>query len=103
MKVVATGRSQVLAARIAAALGAGVAEARFSRFPDGEHALQRGPLDGETVVVGSVTDADSFVQLLLLIDACRDSEIRLVVRRYAMSSDRSVTALILLGMPLEYR
>ena len=79
MKVVATERSQLLAARIAGALGAGVAEARFSRFPDGEHALQRGALDGETVVVGSVVDADSLVQLLLLIDACRDSEIRLVV------------------------
>jgi ribose-phosphate pyrophosphokinase len=79
MKVVATGRSQLLAARIAAAMGAEVTEARFSRFPDGEHGLQRGPLDGETVVVGSVTDADSLVQLLLLIDACRDSEISLVV------------------------
>ena len=69
----------MLAARIAGELGAGVAETRFSRFPDGEHALQRGALDGETVVVGSVTDADSLVQLLLLLDTCRESEVSLVV------------------------
>ncbi|MDD1656683.1 MAG: ribose-phosphate pyrophosphokinase-like domain-containing protein, partial [Methanomicrobiales archaeon] len=67
MKVVATQRSQLLASRIAGALGVGMAEARFSRFPDGEHSLQRGALDGETVVVGSVVDADSLVQLLLLV------------------------------------
>jgi ribose-phosphate pyrophosphokinase len=79
MKVVATERSQLLGSRIAGALGVGMAEARFSRFPDGEHSLQRGPLDGETVVVGSVVDADSLVQLLLLLDACRESEVSLVV------------------------
>jgi ribose-phosphate pyrophosphokinase len=79
MKVVATQRSQLLGSRIAGALGVDIAEARFSRFPDGEHALQRGALDGETVVVGSVVDADSLVQLLLLLDACRETDIRLVV------------------------
>ena len=79
MKVVGTQRSQVLASRIAAALGVEMAEVRFSRFPDGEHRLQRGALDRDTVVVGSVMDADSLVQLLLLLDACSESEVRLVV------------------------
>jgi ribose-phosphate pyrophosphokinase len=79
MKVAGTQRSQILASRIADALGAGLVSVRYSRFPDGEHYLQTGPLDDQTVIVGSVSDSDSLVQLLLLIDACLDSENTLVL------------------------
>jgi ribose-phosphate pyrophosphokinase len=79
MKVACTGRSRALGARIAEILGTGLAETRFSRFPDGEVSLQTGPLDDTTVVVGSLLSGDSLVELLLLIDACHRSEVLLVV------------------------
>ncbi|HVP24893.1 MAG TPA: ribose-phosphate diphosphokinase [Methanomicrobiales archaeon] len=79
MKVACTGRSRTLGARIAEILGAGLAETRFSRFPDGEISLQTGPLDDTTVVVGSLLSGDTLVELLLLIDACHRSEVLLVV------------------------
>jgi ribose-phosphate pyrophosphokinase len=79
MKVACTERSRALGARIAERLGAGLVETRFSRFPDGEISLQTGPLDETTVVVGSLLSSDSLVELLLLVDACDRSEVRLVV------------------------
>ena len=79
MKIACTGRSRALGARIAESLGAGIAETSISRFPDGEIYLRTGPLDETTVVVGSLLSGDSLVELLLLIDACHRSEVRLVV------------------------
>jgi ribose-phosphate pyrophosphokinase len=79
MKVISTERSQVLAARVADALNVPIVEVKFSRFPDGEIYLQAGELDGQTVIVGSITDNDALVQLLLLIDACDTSQVRLVI------------------------
>jgi ribose-phosphate pyrophosphokinase len=79
MKVAGTQRSQILASRIAETLGAGLLSVRYTRFPDGEHYLQTGPLDDQTVIVGSVIDSDALVQLLLLIDACSNSENTLVL------------------------
>ena len=79
MRVISTERSQILAARIAEALDTAIADVKFSRFPDGELYLAAGALDEETVIVGSVTDNDSLVQLLLLIDACEGTNIHLVL------------------------
>jgi ribose-phosphate pyrophosphokinase len=79
MKVISTERSQILAARIAKALDTTVVDVQFSRFPDGELYLAAGELDDETVIVGSITDNDALVQLLLLIDACDTSTNRLVI------------------------
>jgi ribose-phosphate pyrophosphokinase len=79
MKVVTTEKSQVLGVKIARALDLEIVDTRFSRFPDGELYLRTGDLDGETIIVGSVTDTDSLVQLLLLIDACEQSENTLVL------------------------
>ncbi|HVN66694.1 MAG TPA: ribose-phosphate diphosphokinase [Methanomicrobiales archaeon] len=79
MKLACTGRSRALGARIAEHLGAGLVETRTSRFPDGEIYLQTGPLDETTIVVGSLLSSDSLVELLLLIDACHRSEVRLVI------------------------
>ena len=79
MKVICTEHSQVLATRVAQALGTRLVEVKYSRFPDGEHYLQAGELDDETVIVGSVVDNDTLVQLLLLIDACDTSRCRLVI------------------------
>ncbi|MDD1679515.1 MAG: ribose-phosphate diphosphokinase [Methanomicrobiales archaeon] len=79
MKVAGTQRSQILASRIANSLGVGLLPVHYSRFPDGEHYLQTGPLDDQTVIIGTVTDSDSLVQLLLLIDACGTSENVLVL------------------------
>lgn len=79
MKVISTERSQVLGARVAASLGVELVDIRFSRFPDGECYLNRGSLDDQTVIIGSITDNDALVELLLLIDACDTSENTLVL------------------------
>jgi ribose-phosphate pyrophosphokinase len=73
MKVISTEYSQILAARIAREGGWDLVDVKFSRFPDGEHYLRTGPVDDEVLIVGSVVDSDSLVQLLLLIDACAGS------------------------------
>jgi ribose-phosphate pyrophosphokinase len=79
MKVICTEKSQILATSLARALKTTVVEVKFSRFPDGEQYLVAGELDEETIIVGSVVDNDSLVQLILLIDACDSSENRLVL------------------------
>ncbi len=79
MNIVCTEKSQVLSAKIARILNLNLEVTQFGRFPDGELYLRTGELDNETVVVGSVTDTDSLMQLLLLIDACEGSRVSLVV------------------------
>ncbi|HZK29741.1 MAG TPA: ribose-phosphate diphosphokinase [Methanoregula sp.] len=79
MKVICTEKSQILATSLARALKTTVVEVKFSRFPDGEQYLIAGELDEETIIVGSVVDNDSLVQLILLIDACDSSENQLVL------------------------
>jgi ribose-phosphate pyrophosphokinase len=70
MKVICTEKSQVLATHVARALKTTVVDVKYSRFPDGEHYLIAGEIDDEMVIVGSVVDSDSLVQLMLLADAC---------------------------------
>ncbi len=79
MKVICTEKSQILATRLARAQNTSVVDVKYSRFPDGELYLVTGELDDETVMVSSVVDNDALVQLLLLIDACENSDIRLVI------------------------
>jgi ribose-phosphate pyrophosphokinase len=79
MKVICTEKSQVLATRVAKALKTTVVDVNYSRFPDGEHYLLAGEIDDEMVIVGSVVDNDSLVQLMLLIDACDRATNRLVL------------------------
>jgi ribose-phosphate pyrophosphokinase len=79
MKVICTEKSQILATRLARAQKTTVVNVRYSRFPDGELYLVTGELDDETVIVSSVVDNDALVQLLLLIDACEGSDLRLVI------------------------
>jgi ribose-phosphate pyrophosphokinase len=79
MKVISTEYSQILAARLANANGSDLVDVRFSRFPDGELYLKAGQVGNEVLVVGSVTDSDALVQLILLIDACHGAEITLVL------------------------
>ena len=79
MKVICTEKSQVLATQVAKALKTTVVDVKYSRFPDGEHYLQAGEIDDEMVIVGSVVDNDSLVQLMLLVDACDTATNRLVL------------------------
>jgi len=79
MKIISTENSQILATRVSRVLHSGLVDVHYSRFPDGEHYLVAGDLDDETVIIGSVVDNDSLVQLLLLIDACDTSRCRLVL------------------------
>jgi len=79
MKVICTEQSQVLATRVAMALKTTVVDVKYSRFPDGEHYLLTGEIDDEMVIVGSVVDSDSLVQLMLLVDACDRATNRLVL------------------------
>jgi len=79
MKVISTEYSQVLAARIARQSDSDLVDVRFSRFPDGEHYLRTGTIGDEVLILGSVTDSDSLVELLLLIDACEGARSTLVL------------------------
>ncbi len=79
MKVICTEQSQVLATQVARALKTTVVDVKYSRFPDGEHYLQTGEIDDEMVIVGSVVDSDSLVQLMLLADACDPATNHLVL------------------------
>jgi len=79
MKVICTEQSQVLATRLARALHTTVVDVKYSRFPDGESYLQTREIDDEMVIVGSVVNNDSLVQLMLLVDACDRSTNRLVL------------------------
>ena len=79
MKVICTEKSQILATRLARAQKTTVVNVKYSRFPDGELYLVAGELDEETIIVSSVVDNDALVQLLLLIDACEGSNLRLVI------------------------
>jgi len=79
MKVAGTQYSQILAARLAKEAGYDLMDVRFSRFPDGELYLKTEAPGEEMIVVGSVTDSDALVELLLLIDACEGAEVTLVV------------------------
>jgi len=79
MKVICTEKSQILATQLAKVLKTTIVDVKFSRFPDGEQFLEAGALDDETIIVGSVVDSDSLVQLVLLVDACEGSEKRLVL------------------------
>lgn len=79
MKVICTEQSQVLATRVAKELKTTVVDVKYSRFPDGEHYLQAGGIDDEMVIVGSVVDNDSLVQLMLLVDACDSATNHLVL------------------------
>jgi ribose-phosphate pyrophosphokinase len=79
MKVICTEQSQVLATQVARALKTTVVNVKYSRFPDGEQYLLAGELDDEMVIVGSVVDNDSLVQLMLLVDACDRATNRLVL------------------------
>lgn len=79
MKVICTEKSQILATNLAKALKTTVVDVKYSHFPDGEQYLITGELDDETIIVGSVVDNDSLVQLILLIDACDSSNIQLVL------------------------
>jgi len=79
MKVIGTEPSQVLAGRIADSLQTNLIGVRFSKFPDGELYLRADQLSEEIVIVGSVIDPQSLVQLLLLIDACEGCDIKLVL------------------------
>jgi len=79
MKVVSTEYSQILAARVAQESGSELVDVRFSRFPDGEQYLRTGPVGDEVLIIGSVTDSNSLIQLLLLIDACEDARSTLLI------------------------
>jgi ribose-phosphate pyrophosphokinase len=79
MKIVSTEPSQVIAGRIADALNIPIVDVKFSRFPDGEHYLCANGLDTDMIIVGSVVDSDSLIQLVLLIDACEGLNNRLVI------------------------
>jgi ribose-phosphate pyrophosphokinase len=79
MKVICTEQSQVLATQVARALNTTVVDVKYSRFPDGELYLMAGEIDDEMIIVGSVVDNDSLVQLMLLADACDRATNRLVL------------------------
>ena len=79
MKIVCNEKSQVLASKTAFISGLELLPTEFKKFPDGELYVKTGKTDDETVIIASLTDSDSFIQTLLLTDACEGSEITLVI------------------------
>ncbi|PKL58571.1 MAG: ribose-phosphate pyrophosphokinase, partial [Methanomicrobiales archaeon HGW-Methanomicrobiales-4] len=79
MKIISTRRSQVLAGRIAAATRNPLIDVRWGRFPDGEIYLQAKEISDHMVIVGSFVESDDLIELLLLIDTCKGTEITLVI------------------------
>ncbi len=54
-------------------------DVKRERFPDGELYIRADDPDPDTVIISSIQDADSFLELLLLLDAHEGSDIRLVI------------------------
>ncbi|WOF17352.1 ribose-phosphate diphosphokinase [Methanoplanus sp. FWC-SCC4] len=79
MKIICNEKSQVLAAKTAKSTGLELVPTEFKKFPDGELYVKTGIVDSETVIIASITDSDSFIQTLLLIDACVGSDVTLVI------------------------
>lgn len=79
MKIISTETSQVLSSKLAYSLNADIAGTLFKRFPDGELYCRVGSYDDRNVIVGSIVDSDSFLQLLLCIDACEGADNTLVI------------------------
>lgn len=79
MKIAANERSQVLAGRLSGITGLPLIDTRFRIFPDGEQYLKMEGGDETVIIVGAVTDDASFMQTLLMIDACGDAEKVLVL------------------------
>lgn len=79
MKVICTEKTQILAARIAGILNVPLGDVKRERFPDGELYIRADDPDPDTVIISSIQDADSFLELLLLLDAHEGSDIRLVI------------------------
>ena len=79
MKIISTRRSQVLAGKISAALQKPFVDVKWTRFPDGEIYLQAREISDHMVVVGSLVESDDLIELLLLIDACSEADITLVL------------------------
>ena len=79
MKIISTRRSQVLAGRIATILQNPLVDVRWTRFPDGEIYLKVHEVSDRMVIVGSLVESDDLVELLLLIDACSQADITLVL------------------------
>ncbi|HJJ42109.1 MAG TPA: ribose-phosphate diphosphokinase, partial [Methanocorpusculum sp.] len=79
MKVVYTEKSQVLAHRTAAALNCGISEVKYNKFPDGEQYVRIMDSDDEIVLISSTIDAESVIQTILLLDACENRDVSLVL------------------------
>lgn len=79
MKILCNEKSQVLAAKTAKCTGLELAATEFKKFPDNELYIKTGKTDDETLLISSFNDSDSFIQTLLMIDACEDSEVTLVI------------------------
>ena len=79
MKIVSNEKSQVLAAKTARICGLELVPTEFKKFPDGELYIKTGKRDEETVIIAGITDSDSFIQTLLLADACEGSKVTLVL------------------------
>ncbi len=79
MKVVAGTASPNLGKRIAKALGVGMANVTFKRFPDGEIYVRVEDVDDEVVIVQSINSNECLVELMLLMDALEGKSIKVVV------------------------
>lgn len=72
--LVAGSYSQVLTSRIARSTGSELASVEYAEFPDGEQLVRVPDIESteRAVIVASTPTDESYVELLQLVDACRD-------------------------------
>jgi ribose-phosphate pyrophosphokinase len=72
--------SQLLAGKVAAILGQGLALCEYKTFPDGESYSQVvSDLDDEVTVIQSTPKDSDIIYLLQLLDVCREKKVTLVI------------------------
>ncbi|MBW6519097.1 MAG: ribose-phosphate diphosphokinase [ANME-2 cluster archaeon] len=75
MKIIGGPSSQLLASRVASALGCELAVCEFKRFPDQEMYIRiMDDIGPEAVIIQSTATDSDYVALLQLIDACSTAE-----------------------------
>lgn len=72
--IVAGSRSQVLASRLSREMDEPLADVEYTEFPDGERLVRVHDVEGAVTVVASTPSDAAWIELLQLLDACRDAD-----------------------------
>ncbi len=77
--IIAGSKTQSLAARVSNLSGMELASVEYNRFPDGEQLVRiKDESDGYVVIASTPADED-YVELIQILDACSEREVKLVI------------------------